>query len=133
MKKLIEAYKNEERTQYAEVLFTIILCFNVPGVREWLNNYGVFVNDTTITALGIVIGIPMVLYIFRAWSHDSKRTRDERGIWHDYLVTNTGYHVLVALLGLYLFLVRFDLILLGILVVVLVARLWKRMILEVEA
>jgi len=132
MKKLVEAFKKEEYTDYVLALF---------GVGFWVYLFFLALFEayykslpTTLVVVTASISIAAWLLLFyKAIKHDrllEEKNKDERELQHDYEVAHTGYTFLISLVGIYWLSFDQNIWLLSIIIVTLGARLLHRFILE---
>jgi divalent metal cation (Fe/Co/Zn/Cd) transporter len=141
MKKIIEAFKKEERLPYVAVGIVILAAIGmlleqfVPDISgdeipsvEQIGIAAIFGISTT------VLLVVAILAPFRAIKHDRAlraMKKDEREILHDSIVATIGYKVAVYGLVIYAFIIT-DVVMVALLVLILVMRLAKRIKLERE-
>jgi hypothetical protein len=131
MKKLIEAYKKEEQTEYLYVVLAVVIVICSRFEDILLSEQSPLGTDYVVTGVFSVCIALWFLFLFRAMKHDSaldEAERDEREIQHEYQISHEAYRILIILIGLYWFFFDFtNLWLVGIVATTLLVRLFYRM------
>lgn len=138
-----ELLKKEDRIPLATVVLSFLFV-----AMSFLDKYfsdfekvldGSDINEKTIIMLGLIgIGslalLLLVIFIIkRSIQYDikaMKNKKDEREMMHDWLVAKRGYDVAMIGICAYIFLVDSNPILLGLIMIIVIARIIKRAKLE---